>query len=153
MIRLNQNKMNELWRFVWYCGPLILWMGAIFWISHQPKTHLAPAQPSTLITSSGWEQTFLITIDWDTVVGKTAHMVVYAVLAFLIWRINPNWRIILVLATCFAVSDEVHQLFIPGRTGRVLDVVFDVLGVICMLWRLRRYGRIPQPTTKLTIDH
>ena len=32
------------------------------------------------------------------------------------------------LAFLYACSDEIHQLFIVGRTGRVLDVIIDTLG-------------------------
>jgi len=29
----------------------------------------------------------------------------------------------------FAVSDEIHQLFIPGRTARPFDVLIDMAGI------------------------
>ncbi|GAA4069041.1 hypothetical protein GCM10022410_13710 [Amphibacillus indicireducens] len=36
------------------------------------------------------------------------------------------------MAICvlFAISDEVHQLFVPGRAGQVMDVVIDTTGAI-----------------------
>jgi VanZ family protein len=39
-------------------------------------------------------------------------------------------RIVLpwVIGTIYAVSDEVHQLFVDGRAGRVLDVLIDFAG-------------------------
>ena len=30
----------------------------------------------------------------------------------------------------YAISDEIHQLFVPGRTGCILDVGIDTLGII-----------------------
>jgi len=30
----------------------------------------------------------------------------------------------------YAVTDEIHQLFVPDRSGRILDVGIDTLGVI-----------------------
>ena len=33
------------------------------------------------------------------------------------------------LGVIYAISDEIHQLFIPGRGGRVQDVCIDSIGV------------------------
>ena len=32
--------------------------------------------------------------------------------------------------TLYAISDEVHQLLVPGRSGRVVDVFIDMQGVL-----------------------
>ena len=42
------------------------------------------------------------------------------------------------LGVAYAVSDEVHQSFVAGREGAVLDVGVDALGVAAglVLWRL-----------------
>ena len=43
----------------------------------------------------------------------------------------PNLRILLfaiVIAGLYAVSDEFHQSFIPGRTPLISDVAIDTLG-------------------------
>ena len=34
------------------------------------------------------------------------------------------------LATCYAVTDEVHQIFVPGRSCMVTDVCIDSAGVV-----------------------
>ena len=41
-------------------------------------------------------------------------------------------RALLTLAICFlyAVSDEVHQVFVPGRAGRISDVMIDTSGAV-----------------------
>ena len=31
----------------------------------------------------------------------------------------------------YSIFDEIHQMFVPGRTGMVLDVFIDSTGVIC----------------------
>ena len=31
----------------------------------------------------------------------------------------------------YAISDEFHQTFIPGRSGELRDVLIDTTGVIC----------------------
>jgi VanZ family protein len=40
--------------------------------------------------------------------------------------------IALTVAVCviYATSDEIHQLFVPGRGGQVKDVIIDNAGVI-----------------------
>jgi VanZ family protein len=71
-------------------------------------------------------------------VRKNAHFFAYLVLAIL--AINAFRRsgvygyrsIILAAALCvtYAISDEIHQLFVPGRGGQVKDVVIDGAGAI-----------------------
>ena len=44
-----------------------------------------------------------------------------------------------VIALTVAIADEVHQAFIPGRNGSVVDVFLDVVGIgLCLfiIWRL-----------------
>lgn len=36
----------------------------------------------------------------------------------------------LIFGVLYAVFDEAHQLLIPGRTGSLIDVSYDTLGVI-----------------------
>lgn len=125
--------------------PPLVWMGTIFLLSHQPKTELAAAQPSAFLSASDvewnlfWQLFF--TVDWDTVAGKSAHVVVFGILAYLLWRAWPNYTFVLWVTILYGISDEVHQLFIPGRTGRLLDIFFDSLGAVIVVWWLRwRFG-------------
>lgn len=55
----------------------------------------------------------------------------------------------LVTAVCYAASDEFHQLFIPGRSGQVTDVMLDsagaLTGVILCLFSMalgRKFGQM-----------
>ena len=69
---------------------------------------------------------------------KTAHAMEYAVLGLLtagayIRRGTSIRKGILVpwgIAALYAASDEFHQLFVPGRSGQVSDVVLDSAGVL-----------------------
>ena len=47
------------------------------------------------------------------------------------------------LGTLYAVTDELHQMFVPGRMGRPLDVAIDALGVACgiLVWQSTRHRR------------
>jgi VanZ family protein len=75
----------------------------------------------------------------DLLVKKGGHVVIYAVLAVSYWY-ALGWkrdarRLAWLLAVLYAATDEVHQLFTPGRNAWWLDVVlFDALGALLGLW-------------------
>ena len=98
---------------------------------------LFSAQPSSELPSFDWA---------DRIVKKGGHMAGYALLTFSFWRaldFRPEKRW---LAWCFvmlyAVTDEFHQSFVPGRFPSVWDVlIFDNLGALVSLWLLSLYKR------------
>src|SRR5262245_54282259 len=65
---------------------------------------------------------------------KLGHVVEYGILAVLWLRaLDPRpraatWAI--AIAALYAVTDEVHQSFVPNRTGAPLDVVIDTAGAL-----------------------
>jgi VanZ family protein len=78
-----------------------------------------------------------------TLVSKLAHVAEYGILGGLIqWargaQARHAWRPWLA-ATVYAATDEFHQLFVPGRTARVTDVMIDAAGaaagIAIALWR------------------
>jgi hypothetical protein len=77
---------------------------------------------------------------WDLVLRKIAHGCEFAVLGALLVRALRDERAAFVVGVLYAVSDEVHQLFVPGRVGAPLDVVIDAIGVAVgvLLWRRYR---------------
>lgn len=70
------------------------------------------------------------------VVRKAAHMSEYAILAMLLYayfraaghKKSICWA--LLTAFLYACSDEFHQLFVPGRSGRWQDVCIDTSGAV-----------------------
>lgn len=70
-------------------------------------------------------------------VRKTAHFTAYAVLGFLVsmdFRRKKflKWLGFSTAFVClYAISDEIHQLFVPERSGRALDVLIDAAGGVC----------------------
>lgn len=82
-------------------------------------------------------------LDWavDTVtvlVRKAAHLSTYAVLGGLFFWALRNKKLSLkntavfsvILAFAYAITDEVHQVFVPARSGQVSDVLLDTIGAI-----------------------
>jgi VanZ family protein len=72
------------------------------------------------------------------VVRKFAHFFIFAALMFFtyhaLYRTRKTRRLSavlpFVLCVLYAVSDEVHQLFVPERACRIFDVGVDALGCV-----------------------
>jgi VanZ family protein len=71
-------------------------------------------------------------------IRKFAHISEYIILSIVLLglisyykKIDIKWLIIsIVICIIFASIDEFHQLFISGRTGKVIDVFIDTIGII-----------------------
>ena len=122
-----------MYQRLWQWGPVLIWCLVIFMFSHQPKAVLAPLQPSTIVEQPGF---MLFGMDADTLLGKSAHVLLFAVLGVLLYRATQRYWLTIVLALLYAGVDEWHQSFVPGRTPRFGDVGFDMVGVIIGLLAL-----------------
>ena len=91
--------------------------------------------------------------------AEIGHVPLFAGLAAVaLWSLvgPPGRRVLLALLLClvFALADEWHQKFVPGRVQSLADVVADGIGIIIGIavavllplgWRaLRPRGRIPR---------
>ena len=68
-------------------------------------------------------------------IRKTAHFVIYAALGFFAFLTSGQKRMIcrgtlLTLLFCglYAVTDEIHQHFVPGRACMIRDMLLDTCG-------------------------
>jgi VanZ family protein len=84
----------------------------------------------------------------DLVGRKLVHFAEYALLCFLWWRAfatvaDPSRAAIaaFVVASAYAVTDEVHQAFVEGRSGTPVDWAIDTAGAALVAWWLRSGGR------------
>lgn len=74
------------------------------------------------------------------IVRKSAHFIIYFVGGFVIYGFMKTFDISTknvlyysILFGCFyAISDEIHQYFVPGRAAEVRDVFIDTFGVFLM---------------------
>lgn len=122
--------MNRIKRGIFFWVPPLLWMGLIYFLSSFHKL-----QASTV----SWQ---------DFVIRKAAHFTEYFVLFTLLncglkntTKLTPGKRLAsaLLLTILYAVSDEFHQTFVSGRTGKSFDIGIDSLGGILGLlfsWKL-----------------
>lgn len=82
----------------------------------------------------------------NPVMRKIAHFSIYMILAIFTYMFIENLNIKSksekerlrknILYTCifciiYAIFDEIHQIYVPGRTGKLIDVIIDTLGA-CM---------------------
>ena len=49
----------------------------------------------------------------------------------------------LLFALCYALSDEYHQKFVPGRHCKLMDIGFDFLGMFISHWQINKKAVIP----------
>ena len=105
--------------------PVVAWAAIIFALSSLPD----------LGTGLG---------GWDLVLRKLAHAAEYAVLGALLLRATGRTGLAFALGALYAVSDEIHQSFVPGRLGSPLDVAIDAAGVAVgvALWQTMRARRL-----------
>lgn len=74
----------------------------------------------------------------NAVVRKIAHFTIYTILGILLMgimtktKLKIKWRVLITLGTgiIYAILDEIHQIFSPGRTPKVTDVYIDTLGIL-----------------------
>lgn len=138
---------------------LLSWMGLIFWFS---------ADADSGATSGGVLE--VLARLFSGILGplspeardglhmllrKAAHFTEFAVLALLWLGVLPNhprrllWAFL--LTTGYAVTDEVHQAFVPNRVSSPVDVLIDSCGALTALlaYRLRSH----YPLDRLTKIH
>lgn len=127
----------------------LFWMCVIFAFSAQEQEE-SSAVSETFSYRMVRSADSLFGLDWDDerlheiadaiegYVRKAAHMTEYAILAVLLyiwlgkWQFTIRKRMLLAIAATalYAASDEFHQLFVAGRSGRLTDVLIDSAGAI-----------------------
>lgn len=127
MNEIETTKRNTFRDLAVYWLPLLAWMGMIFCFSAQPRLPRLP-EPSL-----------------DALLKKGAHFGVYGLLAFWWWRALSRGRkteritigLAFVFTVLYAMSDEFHQSFVPGRRPSLKDVLIDAGGAavaIGLIW-------------------
>ena len=72
-------------------------------------------------------------------VRKTAHFTEYAILGSLFFLNLKSWQksksstsmnilLSLIFSSLYACTDELHQIFVPGRSAQFRDILIDTLG-------------------------
>lgn len=122
-------------RFFWVLT--LLWMLLIFYLSHQPATASKALSGGLLdwmltIFPAGFSHISFLHL----LLRKAAHLSAYFILGVLVAQAigkTKTWSLktciyALLICAVYAMTDEVHQLFIPGRSGEMKDVLIDTIG-------------------------
>lgn len=143
---MSKNNKSVVWLII-----TVVWMTVIFCFSAQPadvSTDTSLRVGMTIGKMSVPDFSKLPKeeqIDYakkiEFPVRKTAHATEYAVLGCLLTNLclslsmrKPGmWGWL--MGSVYAATDEVHQLFVPGRSGQITDVMLDSVGCLfgCLL--------------------
>ena len=119
-------------------------MACIFYLSSQTATESRVLSNRVADQLTGYIETvtylvpFIRKVDLTypvVQIRKLAHFTIYLVLGLVSYLVLPRqWsvkkKMTLVVSLCFmyAITDEFHQSFVPGRAPEVRDVLIDTLG-------------------------
>ncbi|NCB00171.1 MAG: VanZ family protein [Clostridia bacterium] len=139
------------WRGRWFGLLTLLWLGVMFWFSSQPATESSQLSGGVLKwlaeqTEGVIPRSIFLDPLAQTIIRKAAHFANYLMLGILVTLSGERCKTerILILGLLAAASDEVHQVFVPGRSGELRDVLLDLAGfavgmvLVCVLQRLFR---------------
>ena len=132
MTKANQRKLLMLL-------AVVFWMAIIFKLSAQPgeQSNLLSTKVTTIIVNLA--KLFRPDVNVLTLnhfIRKCAHFLAYLVLGIIVLfamrRIGLMGKqgigFTLLLCISYAITDELHQAFVPGRTPKLLDVLIDSSG-------------------------
>ncbi|HHW49074.1 MAG TPA: VanZ family protein [Clostridiaceae bacterium] len=122
------------------CTTLI-WMGVIFFFSSQPADESSKVsgfvaeQILAVINSVFGRETAAVInrffFENALIIRKAGHVTEYLILGLLmsafLRRVMSNKFFLTAVIICslYAVSDEIHQAFVPGRVPTAIDVLID----------------------------
>lgn len=74
----------------------------------------------------------------EYIIRKLAHFSIYTVAGILLMGFVCTYEIekikkiyiSIVVGSIYAISDEIHQAFIPNRSARLTDVIIDTMGIV-----------------------
>jgi VanZ family protein len=119
---------------------LIFWMYVIFYLSNQTGT-VSGLESSHILYNV---LSFFHISNIDSVIEiihnplrECMHAFEYFILSILVINILNQYNIkknIIIITVClcfiYAVTDEIHQIFVPNRTFEYLDITLDLIGAL-----------------------
>ncbi len=99
---------KKITRFI----PALIWMLIIFYFSSKETTGIGGS-------NQFYRFIFL----------KSLHLIEYAFLSFLLLFANLDKKTTIVFSYLYALSDEIHQSFTPGRIPKFRDTFIDLIGI------------------------
>lgn len=130
-----KQKRHPLYRIILLVLPAILWMTLIFYLSSRQRVAVS--------------NTYII----NFMFFKFLHVTEYSILYTLVYRalciysekrlpVYKKLLIALIITLLYAVTDEIHQTFVPTREGTVRDVAIDSIGIAIMYSYIKKYPKL-----------
>ena len=114
---------------------LVLWMAFIFYMS-SCNGNVSSDQSGTI----AYVLHNILGINYSDklifIIRKCAHVSEFFILGILVinlvskYNVKHIYFISFIICVLYSSSDEFHQLFVPGRSGQVTDVLIDLIGVV-----------------------
>ncbi len=131
-------------RFAVFSVLAVCWMGVIFLFSSQNgeiSGELSHGVLERLLQLFGIDSGSILAETAQIIhlwIRKSAHFFIYMVLSLLLsnaflavpWKNRYRILLTVLLSVLYAVTDELHQYFVPGRTASFRDVCIDTLGAV-----------------------
>ena len=125
--------------------PVIIWMIIIFKFSNESATVSGNTSSNvtkiivSIFTSKDIteEQKNELIEKLDPMIRKLAHFSLYTIGGILIllyiniYKLEESKKIVysIAIGSIYSCTDEIHQIFIPGRSGEFTDVMLDSIGI------------------------
>lgn len=138
--RILKNKYSII------CGILvILWMISVFLFSNQASVESTTTSGNFITHFVTFFNSYLseekiqeIVNILQPIVRKLAHFSLYTLGGILIatFFYTLKSKVVYVksysiaLGSIYACTDEIHQLYVPGRSGEIRDILIDTVGII-----------------------
>lgn len=125
-------------------SAFVIWIAVIFLLSAQPKEEsnalsmkVTEVVTEKVIPDRIVEKRDLNMDRLNNIMRTHAHFLLYLVLGILTLNLLSSigiskYRILIALSICvvYALTDEFHQLFVPGRGAQISDILVDSLGAL-----------------------
>jgi len=125
------------------------WVVMIFGLSRAPYSSASSARFLSMVLD--WLSISVLSqnlVPMNNLLRKSAHLMEYAVLAVFLYNSlkpvgNPSWSRkaafwALVASGSYSITDELHQLFVPGRHASLFDCLIDTTGAFLGLFVLSK---------------
>jgi len=122
----------------------LAYMGLIWFLS---------SFPSDAVVNTGWT--------YDRTLKEGLHLIEFGILyLLLVLALLSRGKLSLrssfqaaVFSFFYALTDELHQYFVPSRSFTVTDVIKDLIGITVAWYIVRRAYTKPYSKVKLIINH
>lgn len=137
---MNKNILKHIIRYILIICIIVLCCKIFSFSSENGEisSNTSRKVTSTLLNIFGIKSTQQTIEIFNPIVRKLAHFGIYMLLGILLmcssetfkWQRAYKFDVSTMFAFLFSCSDELHQRFIPGRSGEFADVCLDTVGAL-----------------------